>query len=251
MKTFPWVMLSMAFLVGSVGMVGVDEAQSNAVLDKAIKALGGEAKLTKAVAFSRKAKGTISFGGNDSKFTSESIIQGLDRYQSTFEGEFEGNKVQGVTILNGEKGWRKFGDFKSEMDKDSTANEKRNVYLQVVPCTILPLKGKEFKVESAGELKVGDKPAAVLKVTGRDGKEFTLAFDKDSGVPVRLVAKVLGFQGEEFTQETTFGDYKDIGGIKLATKIESKRDGESFLKQEITEFTVLEKVDPKSFAEPE
>ena len=57
--------------------------------------------------------------------------------------------------------------------------------------------------------------------------------------------------GEEFTQETTYKDYKDFDGIKKATKVESKRNGEDFLKSEITEFKVVDKVDPKTFAEPE
>jgi hypothetical protein len=241
----------MAFIMDRVGIVYSDDAQSGPVLDKAIKALGGESKLSKATAFSRKVKGTISFGGNENQFTSESTIAGLDRYQSTFEGEFGGNKVKGVTVLNGDKGWRKFGDNKFEMDKDALANETRTIYLQVVPSTLLALKGKSFKVESATDEKVGDKPAAGLKVTGPDGKDFTLFFDKESGLPIKSVAKVRGFQGDEFTQETLYSDYKDFGGIKQATKVELKRDGESFLKQEITEFKVLEKVDPKAFSEPE
>jgi hypothetical protein len=88
-------------------------------------------------------------------------------------------------------------------------------------------------------------------VTPADGKEFTLAFDKESGLPVKLVARVVGFQGNEYTQETTYKDYKDLDGIKKATKIESKRDGEKFREEEITEFKILGKVDPKTFAEPE
>ena len=76
------------------------------------------------------------------------------------------------------------------------ANQKRDVYLQIVPEMVVPLKGEGFKVESAAEEKVGGKPAAVLKVTGPDGKEFQLFFDKESGLPVKLTATVAGFQGE-------------------------------------------------------
>jgi hypothetical protein len=114
----------------------------------------------------------------------------------------------------------------------------------------LPLKTKDFKVEAVGEEKVGDKPAEVLKVTGPDGKDFKLYFDKESGLPVKEVAKVIGFMGEEFTQEVTFHDYKDFNGIKKATKTEVKRDGEKFMEGEILEFKVLDKVEPKTFDEP-
>ena len=68
---------------------------------------------------------------------------------------------------------------------DEVAREKRNLYLQIVPVLLVPLKGKGFKVESAAEEKVGDKPASVLKVTGPDGKDFTISFDKESGLPVK------------------------------------------------------------------
>ena len=122
--------------------------------------------------------------------------------------------------------------------------------LQVIPVTLVPLRGKQFKIETAGEEKVGDKPAVVLKVTGPDGKEFKLSFDKESGLPVKEVARVLGFQDQEFDMETTFSDYKDFGGIKKATKMEVKHDGEKFQSMEVTEFKVLDKVDAEAFAEP-
>ena len=59
-----------------------------------------------------------------------------------------------------------------------------------------------------------------------------------------------GCRGDEYTQETTYSDYKDFGGIKKATKIAIKRDGEEFVEQEITEFKVLDKVPAGTFDEP-
>jgi hypothetical protein len=227
-----------------------DDQDAKAVVDKGIKALGGEEKLGKAGAFSWKNKGTISFNENENKFNSSVIVQGLDHYRSEFEGEFNGNAVKGVTVLVGDKGWRKFGDNLMDMETEAIANEKRNIYLQLVPATLVPLKGKGFKVESAGEEKVGGKPAAAVKVTAPDGKDFTICFDKESGLPVKQVAKVVGFGGNEFTQETTFADYKDFDGIKKATKVENKRDGERFLDVQVTEFKALDKVSPDTFAEP-
>ena len=137
------------------------------------------------------------------------------------------------------------------MDEDGIANAKRTVYLEVVPSILLPLlKGKDFKIETAADEKVGDKPAVVLKVTGPDGKDFKLLLDKESGLPVKLEAKVVGFDGSEFLQETTYTGYKDFGGIKRATKVESKRDGEKYIVQEISEFKVLDKAPADSFDEP-
>ena len=251
MKRFVLATVVAAFTAGAAGGAKAGDADATAVIDKAIQALGGEAKLAKAGNFARKAKGTITIQGNENDFISETTYEGLDHYRNEFDGEFNGNKFKGIVVVNGEKGWRKFGDNKMEMDANAAANEKRNVYLQFVPVTLLPLKGKEFKVESAADENVGEKPASVLKVTAPDSKTFTISFDKASGLPVRVVATVVGFQGQEFSQETTYADYKDFDGVKRATKIESKRDGESFIKQAITDFKVLDKVDPKTFAEPE
>jgi hypothetical protein len=250
MKRFLGVVLGVVLAAGSGSPVRGQEQEVKAVLDKAVKALGGEEKLSKA-AFTWKTKGKISFGDNENPFTSQVTVQGLDHFRGEFEGEFGGNKVNAVTVIAGDKGWRKFGDMGMELDAAALANEKRSVYLQVVPTLVVPLKGKGFKVEVAGEEKVGDKPAVSLKVTAPDGKDFVLSFDKESGLPVKSVAKVVGFMGEEFTQETTFGDYKDFDGVKKATKVESKREGMRFVAQEVTEFKALDKIDPKTFTEPQ
>jgi hypothetical protein len=226
------------------------EKDVKALIDKGIKSLGGEAKLGKAKAFTWKAKGTISLLGNDNDYTSKVTIQGLDHMRAEFEGEFSDNKVKGVSIVAGKKGWGKFNDMSTELDKDALANEKRTTYLRLVPMTLLALKSKEFKVKPAGEKKVAGKAAVGLKVTAPDGKDFTLYLDKASGLPVQLLARVRGFTGGMFDQETNFAGYKEFGGIKKATKLESKRNGEKFTKEEITEFKVLDKVPADTFAEP-
>jgi hypothetical protein len=227
-----------------------DDSKTTEILDRAIKALGGAEKLGKAETTSEKAKGTLTIEGNENSISSQGITQGIDRHRSEFEGEFNGNKFKGLSVLNGDKGWRMFGDMVMEMDQDAVKNEKRTLYLSVVFDTILPLKGKGFKVESAPDEKVGGKPAAGIKATGPDGKDFTLYFDKDTGLPVRMVAKVAGWMGDEYTQDALYSDYKDFDGIKKATKVSIKRDGDPFLELEITEFKVLDKVPADTFAEP-
>jgi hypothetical protein len=227
-----------------------DDKDCQAVLDKAIKALGGAEKLKKAEITTIKAKLAIKFGDNENEMTVHSTHQGLDHYRGEIEGKFGENEFKGVAVVNGDKGWRNFGE-KMDMDEDAVSNEKRRLYIDAAATRILPLKQTGFKVEMAGEEKVGDKPAVAIKVTGPDKKDFKLYFDKESGLPVKMVAKMIGFQGEEFEQETAYKDYKDFDGIKVATKHESKRDGEPFIKSEVTEFKVLDKVDAKTFAEPE
>ncbi len=232
------------------GLTRADDADPKSIIDKGIKALGGEEKLGKSGGYSQKAKGTITFNGNDNEIKTHTTVQGLDHYRGEFEGEFNGDPIKGVTVVNGDKGWRKFNDDLRELEADGIANEKRTIYLAVLPATLVPLKGKEFKLEAAGEEKIDDKPAIAIKVTGTDGKDFKLYFDKESGLPVKLIAKVIGFDQNEFTQETTYSNYKDFDGTKKATKISAKRDGEKFIEQEVTEFKIIDKVPADTFAEP-
>ncbi|HVA49773.1 MAG TPA: hypothetical protein VNH11_25625 [Pirellulales bacterium] len=228
-----------------------DDNDAKALVDKAIQALGGEARLSAAKALTWKTKGKLRFGDNENNYTTHATMAGLDRFRQEFDGEFGGNPVKGVVVLNGGRAWRKFGDTSMELEGDALANEKRSVYLQAIAAaTLLPLKTPEFKVEPAGEEKVGDADAVAIKVTAPDGNDFKLLFDKTSHLPVKVVAKVRGFGGDEFTQETTYSDFKDFDGIKKATNVAAKRDGRTFLEAELTDFKVLDQVDPETFAEP-
>jgi hypothetical protein len=251
MKRLIGAVFALFLAAGPAAIVArADDKDPQAVLDKAIKAVGGEEKLKKAEAISWKTKGTINFGGNENDVKSHVIAKGLGHFRRESEFEVNGEARKIIVVLAGDKGWRKFGEDPMEMDGDALANQKRSTYLEILPVTLVGLKGKDFKLEAAGEEKVDGKPAAGIKVTGPDGKDFTIYFDQESGLPVKLVAKVVGFQNNEFTLETTYKDYKDFDGIKKATKIEGKRDGEDFTKSEITEFKVLEKADPATFSAP-
>jgi hypothetical protein len=227
-----------------------DDKAALALVDKGIQALGGADNLKKANAATWKTKGKINFGGNENAFTSTATVQGLDHFRQELEGDFNGNAVKILVVVAGDKAWRGFNGANDALEDDALATQKRGVYLQVVPATLLSLKDKSFKIAALPDEKVGAKPAAGIKVTGPDGKDFKLYFDKDSGLPVKMVATVSGFMGGDFTQETTFDNYKDFGGIKKATKVVSTRDGSKFMESQITDFAVLDKVDPKLFAEP-
>jgi hypothetical protein len=251
MKPFLGVGLAIILMTSTGVSVRADDRDPGSILDKAIKATGGEEKLKKLDAMSWKTKATVRINGENNPFSAESTAQGLDRYRTEFEAEFGGNSFKGVVVISGSKGWAKFGDQTMDMEEDRIANEKRMVYLQIIPTKLVILKEKGYKLEAADEQKVLDKPAVGIKVTGPDGKDFTIYFDKESGLPARIVARVIGFDGQEFTQETTVTDYKEFDGIKKATKSESKRDGEEFVKAEITDLKVLDKVDAKTFAAPE
>ncbi|MBX9580563.1 MAG: hypothetical protein K2X87_09670 [Gemmataceae bacterium] len=219
-----------------------------AVLDKAAKALGVADKPMPAVL--TKSKLTISVMGMDVEADTATTAQGIDHVRSEFAGDFGGNKVDGVTVIAGDKGWRSFNGDVMDLDADAVATEKRNLYLAAVSVNPAVMKGKGFKVAAADEM-VDGKPAAVVAGTGPDGKEFKAYFDKGTGLPVKLTApKVAGFGGDEADQVWTYTEYKDFGGVKRPAKTTVTRGGEKFLTQQLTEFKVLDKADAKLFDKP-
>lgn len=230
--------------------VRADEKEAKATIDKAIKVMGGEAKLAGIKAFSAKGKGQITLEGNDYDFTFEMTTEGLDKYRSSYEVEVDGKKFDGATVLDGDKGWKKEEGEVKKLAGETLAVEKRNAYLDVVPVLLVPLKGNGFKLDSANDEKIGDKAVAVVRVTGPEGKDFTLYFDKESGLPVRMNGLVTDGQGEEAMHETTLEDYKDFDGIKVATRSRIRRGDKRYIEVEGMELKVLADVGPETFVEP-
>lgn len=235
--------------------VRADDA-ADAIINKAINAMGGEATLAKAKVQTSKVKGTFALGDDAFEFKIEQTNDGLDRMRSTFERDFGGNKSTIVTVIDGDKGWLKEGEMEAiELNGKEVGDDKWAGFSQSMDFMLVEIKGKgsKFRTEAVGDEKVGDRPAAGVKVTGPDGKDFTVYFDKESGLPVKVVVDLTDPEaiGQEFTQETYFSDYKDFGGIKRAKKVAIKRDRRTFIEIDLMDFKVLDKVEDKTFAKPE
>ncbi|HWE35950.1 MAG TPA: hypothetical protein VG406_05200 [Isosphaeraceae bacterium] len=98
--------LATVLLLNPIGAARADE-KADAILDKAIKALGGKDKLEKADAMSWKCKVTLRFQGNESEIDGEVTVQGLDHVKSVVD-DGDGDS-RSITVLNGDKGWMKYG----------------------------------------------------------------------------------------------------------------------------------------------
>jgi hypothetical protein len=238
--------------LGVAGLARADEqADAEALLDKGIKALGGEANLTKFKAATWKGKGKIHFGDETADFTGEWALQAPDQFRVALEVTGKQAAFKQVRVLNGDKGWKKDDNEETtELPKETLAEEKKNMHAHWV-ATLVPLKDKALKLAPLPEGKVGDRPVVGIKVTGPDKREFRLFLDKDTGLPLKSewTVRNLG-SAKEVTQEVTYADYKEVEGIKRAMKLTVQRDGKPFAEQEISDFKPAEKLDDKTFAKP-
>lgn len=173
-----------------------DDPTPEAILDKAIEALGGAEALAKADILSWKGEGYVSVGGSDHDYNIEMTTQGIDRYRSKFDGDFNGNRIEVVAVVTPEEGWISYMGMVNEMGANDLKNAHYNALVQIVAMNPTYLKGDGYELKSVDAAKVGGKEAPGVEVKPKDGDPFTIYFDAETGLPARVVADVAGFGGE-------------------------------------------------------
>ena len=252
MRRFHSAFFVAVVLLAPVSIASADDRVA-AILSKAMKALGGEDKLSKIEAVTWKTTGWMNMlfqGPEHFKCTGELTIAGLDRSRSELTMlDSGGDKGRIRSVLNGDNASLDWGE--GPKPTQNAPGLKRSLYLAMITVTLAPLKDPRFKIEVGGDEKVDNRPAVVLNVTCPDGETIKVSFDKESGLPLKAVGKALLFDDAAFnldvTQEMIYSNYKDFGGIKTAAQIDIKSDGFN-RKLEVIEFKVLKPVDPSLFS---
>jgi hypothetical protein len=235
--------------VASVGAVGADEKdEAKAVVDKALKAMGGEAKVAKLKAGTWKAKMTASEGGKDFAISTDGAWQDWDKYHINAEATIDGNTLGVSFIINGDKGWAKRPDGVDDV-KEEVPLVKNGLYAMRAPHLLPELKGKDFKLSHLGEVKVNDKPAAGVSVSHKDWKDISVFFDSESGLPIKCEIRMTDPRGKDITVEFFYSEFKEMDGIKHPTKLLIKFDDKEAT-MEVSEIKAMDKIDDSEFAKP-
>src|SRR5438105_741111 len=220
-----------------------DDKDCRAVIDKAIKAVGGSERLAKYRAQTWKEKGTFYGEGGAQPYTGNYAVQWPDHFRMEIEGGF-------TLVLTGDRGSFKEGGKVQEMTKEQLAQQKESQYAGWVT-TLLPLKDSAFQRSSLGESTVGSRPVVGIKVAHAGHNDIKLYFDKESGLLLRFEYRLKDARtGKEAEMVTLGGNFKEFGGLKFPTKIDMKRDGKKFVEAEILEVKPMERLDPSVFAKP-
>lgn len=238
--------LALAFILGSVSLAPAQDAdKALAVVDKAIKALGGEANLAKFKAQTWKEKGTYFGMGEGLPYTGVYAMQFPDKFKMEIEGVF-------MIVLDGDKGWIKANGEVKEMTKEQLAEQQESQYAGWVT-SLAPLKGKGYQLALIDDMKVEGKPAAGVKVTHKGHRDVKLFFDKKTGLLVKseYIVKAEELKGKEVLQEVYYSSYKEVAGAKIPSKIVIKRDGKRFVEAENMDVKPVKKLPAGTFAKPE
>jgi hypothetical protein len=230
-----------------------DKADSKAVIEKAIKAAGGEDNLAKFKAFTFKMKGKWYGMGDGIDYTGEVVVEVPDKSRVKIDTGVGDMKFTIINVSNGDKVWTKFNDQTTAVDdKDQIKEAKEERYADRVQSLLPLVKEKGFKLEALGEVKVDGKPAVGVRVSHEGQRDINLFFDKESGLLVKSERTVKDFMagGNEQQQESLFSDYKEIGGVKHALKLVVNRDGKKYVDAEMSDFEIKDKIDAALFDKP-
>lgn len=217
-----------------------DQAEARAVIDKALKAMGGEDKL-KMKAAVWKARGKVKYGPcqEEREFTGTWSVSLPQRCRIAID---VGDKSLFLCVKDGDRIWTKIADLPVE---DAAPGISRIFYGSWVE-GLTPLGDKAFSLSLLKDEVVNDRPAVGVKVVCKDRPKVYLYFDKETG----LLAGSRFFDGDDLEQSCVYSDYKEDDGFKHPTTVTLWQRGRVSMVYTVTEYKRLEKLDDKLFEKP-
>ena len=234
----------------SIGLAD-ERAEALKIVDAAIQAAGGEAKLAKLQTVTLKGKGTVTVPNEEGTVAFEATVHGLDRLRLDLELTGKDNNTLKLSIgLSGDKSWIKNNDRMEDAPPEVTTLLKAEMHAMRVAQSLPLLKDKDLKLSPLGEMKIDDRAAVGIKITKKDYPDVDLYFDKETRLPLKFELRIKEPNGQEITTAWLFSAYKELAGVKHPSKVALLREGEKLLELEIGEVKPEEKVDESTFAKP-
>jgi len=242
-------LVSLGFvLAGSSPLPAQDDLKL--IIDKAIKAHGGEANLDKHKASQTKTKGKLDPEGSMIEFTEEVTIHFPNKFKSTSQFDFMGpHKV--LVGFDGATAWLNADgkDVSAMFDKLTDLMKEQAYILEAT--RLSKLKDKNYELSSLGETKVQDKSAVGVRVASKGHNDLNLFFDKESGLLVKVEYRTFDLNTkQEVNEERIITEYQDKDGLKVPKKAIVNRDGKKYIEAEVLEVKHLDDIDDTQFSKP-
>lgn len=206
------IVMAVTTLVLASGLAGGGEESARDVVERAVRAAGGEAKVSAVQSLKVKTSGPVQIGVNVFESTGEVTLADEDRM--AWSGKVHEWAIR--LTLSADGCWRKLDDL-VEPARPDIADAFRKVLRGLRAAQRLtPLKGEGVKLTHRGAGKAQDRAVVVVRAVNDDLGEQDLYFDRETGLPIRIEARV-GLGKEPVT--CVLGDYKDVAGARRFTKV--------------------------------
>jgi hypothetical protein len=238
------------------GPVRADDAKDRkemlALVDKAVKAAGGEAKLKKFKLLSFHAKATMTENNMQMTLDMDGSMQGFDKVRMDMTADVMGRSESAILVINGDKAWAKHQNKIEKAPEEMVSPIKNYFHALRLAQRLTPLKDKAYTLSSLGEVKVDDRPAVGVKAKRKGYTEVDIFFDKKTHLPVKCQVLIKERKDKaEVLHEFVFSEAKKIGGVQLFTKVAIHRDGKKLVEMELSTLKAEDKLDKKLFDKPE
>jgi len=204
------IVITLVFVL--VSGINVAKAQSlEDVLNKHFKAVGQD-KLVAAQTFFLKAK--ISQMGME--LPMEMRMERPNKFR--VETDMQGQKM--IQAYDGEKGWMIAPWISTEPQELAGEQLKQAMGQADFEGELYNYEAKGHTVDFVGKVNADGIEAYKIKLTTEDGSIKSYFIDAKTNLILKVKAKVSA-NGQEVEVEQKMSDYKDFGGIFMATKMES------------------------------
>lgn len=242
------LLLSAAVLAFAPAVRAADEPKD--IIAKAIKAHGGEEKLTKLQAGTSKNKGKLQVPGiGEVEFTSNNAFMLPDKLKEEVELTIGGQKISILTLMSGDTITIEANGMAVPVDdnvKKTLANAKH--LAKVARLTTL-VKDTGYELSLIGESEVNKAKAVGVKVVMKGQSDVNLYFDAKTNLLVKTESRTIDpMTGNEVNEERMPQDYeKNADGLPMPKKVTVLRDGKPYMEAEVVEMKYVEKLDDSEF----
>lgn len=181
---------------------------AESVIENYLTAVGGKKKIEAIKSMTQK--GNMSMGPMQLAVETKFVMP--DKYRSSYA--MNGNVMQ-EEVLNGNKGYSNQMGNKQPMNEEQIAKAKEEV---IAVSEMLYLQDG-YELTLKGMDKVGEEEVYVVALKKPNGDESTNYYSTTSNLLVSSMSVVETPQGN-LTQEVSFGEYKEVKGVKFPHKID-------------------------------
>ncbi|HEY4183067.1 MAG TPA: insulinase family protein [Kofleriaceae bacterium] len=218
-----------------------DVVAAHKLVDAAIAAKGGKAKLASIKSFKMVAEGTTSFGPQTLPVVTERVFVLPDRMRidATIQ-----NAIKVIIAVNGKNGWQSAPDpqTRKTMTEDLHAEDLDQIDFErwrEPELILLKAADDKAKLRLMPDETIDGNPQSVIKLRAPDDVvDLTIYIDKKT----KLVTRTM-YSADGRSETDDFADYRTISGVKVAFKRNSKGTGDNARSTDLVLKTV--EVDPK------
>jgi hypothetical protein len=240
-----------ALVLAVVTPAQAQDKDAKAIIEKSIKAHGGEKALARLGTSQAKAKGTVKIADQALPFAMESWQHLPNQSRVEIEIDVANMKIKAIEVYDNGKGWNSEDGMTKEADKEQLEDMKFSLYVARLTTLSPLLKDKSLELSLLPEEKVNGKAALGIKVASKDQKDVKIYFDKESYLIVKVSRQALDPVNKgKVTQDDFYSDYKDFDGLKQAMQLVIQMDGKEFINAQFSELTFPKSLPDGTFNKP-